>query len=378
MERDAGKIIQKKPEPEFIAHRREESGEDQSLAAHLFGVASESASFAIKFNAYDWGYAAGIAHDIGKYSAAFQRRIRGSTEQVDHATAGAQLYWKKGGFYRFLSYAIAGHHAGLPDTGGPADTGGQATMYGRLAKKISDYQAYQNDINIWHFEVKEPPFQNTKEENAGFFCSMLIRMIYSCLVDADFLDTEEFMRDGNTVFRMDIDAIPTAKEIEKQRLERGDSVERMQEKLEQYTARWRANQDLETINGRRTEILLHCEEMGKNAQGLYRLTVPTGGGKTIASLAFALKHACVHHLDRVIYVIPYTSIIEQNAAVFASILGWENVLENHCNVDYALSEEFKSAQLAAENWDRPVVVTTNVQFLQCSSVSFRLYPSLTT
>ena len=104
-----------------------------------------------------------------------------------------------------------------------------------------------------------------------------------------------------------------------------------------------------------------CLEKGAKEKGFFRLTVPTGGGKTVASLAFALRHAAKHHMDRVIYVIPYTSIIEQNAEVFRKILGDENVLENHCNVDYEGSEELKAMQLAAENWDKPVVVTTNVQ-----------------
>ena len=127
---------------------------------------------------------------------------------------------------------------------------------------------------------------------------------------------------------------------------------------------WLDNNDLTTINGRRTEILKHCIEMGKSEKGLFRLTVPTGGGKTVSSLAFALRHAKEHHMSRVIYVIPYTSIIEQNAKIFSDILGADNVLENHCNVDYESSEELKPMQLAAENWDKPVIVTTNVQFFE--------------
>lgn len=124
------------------------------------------------------------------------------------------------------------------------------------------------------------------------------------------------------------------------------------------------NKETESVNGRRTEILRNCMEQGENSKGLFRLTVPTGGGKTTASLGFALKHGVYNHMDRIIYVIPYTSIIEQNAEVFRKILGDQNVLENHYNVDYDSSEEFKPMQLAAENWDKPVVVTTNVQFFE--------------
>ena len=120
----------------------------------------------------------------------------------------------------------------------------------------------------------------------------------------------------------------------------------------------------DTINGRRSEILRHCMDMGTQEKGMFRLTVPTGGGKTIASLAFALRHAAAHQMKRIIYVIPYTNIIEQNAQVFREILGEENVLESHCNIDYTSSEELRPMQLASENWDKPVVVTTNVQFFE--------------
>ena len=128
--------------------------------------------------------------------------------------------------------------------------------------------------------------------------------------------------------------------------------------------KWLLNKEINTVNGRRTEILRNCLEAGKREKGLFRLTVPTGGGKTIASLAFALRHAVHNNMDRIIYVIPYTSIIEQNAQIFRSILGDDNVLENHCNIDYDDSEEWNPMKLAAENWDKPVVVTTNVQFFE--------------
>ena len=171
-------------------------------------------------------------------------------------------------------------------------------------------------------------------------------MLYSCLVDADFLDTELFMKNGDTGRNS------------------GESMEILQNRLKNHISEWLKNTDEDTINGRRTEILNNCIREGKQKEGIFRLTVPTGGGKTVASLAFALEHAVKNHKDRIIYVIPYTSIIEQNAQVFREILGEENVLENHCNVDYESSEEFKPMQLASENWDKPVVVTTNVQFFE--------------
>ena len=138
-------------------------------------------------------------------------------------------------------------------------------------------------------------------------------MIYSCLVDADFLDTEAFMKQGKT------------------ERDPGTRIEELYRKLDKYleNKRWLENKKPDTINGRRSEILRHCMDMGTQEKGMFRLTVPTGGGKTIASLAFALRHAAAHQMKRIIYVIPYTNIIEQNAQVFREILGEENVLESH-------------------------------------------------
>lgn len=327
----------------YLAHINE-NGKEQLVKEHLENTARLCGKFAESFGAYDEGYCCGLLHDIGKYSMKFQERIRGSEEKVDHATAGAKLCWDKKGMYQFLSYCIAGHHAGLPDTGGVSDTGTRGTMIGRTKKKIEDYQAYTREIELPI--LGNPPFQPGKSENMDFFFSMFIRMLYSCLVDADYLDTELFMNNGESIRNQ------------------GESIDILCERLEKHITGWLDNGDLDTINGRRTEILKHCIEMGSAQKGLFRLTVPTGGGKTIASLAFALQHAKVHRMDRVIYVIPYTSIIEQNAKVFADILGKENVLENHCNIDYESDEELKPMQLAAENWDKPVVVTTNVQFFE--------------
>lgn len=326
----------------YLAHINQNSDE-QPLKEHLENSAELCGRYAEQFGAYELGYCCGLLHDLGKYSEKFQKRLHGSEETVDHATAGAKLCWDKKGIYPLLSYCIAGHHAGLPDTGGSDDVGTRGTMIGRIKKKIEDYQAYKNEIEIPL--LKKPPFQPVKTENIDFFSSMFIRMLYSCLVDADYLDTELFMR-GESV------------------RDSGESVELLYEKLMAHISNWMENRDLNTINGRRTEILEHCLKMGKEEKGLFRLTVPTGGGKTISSLAFALKHAKEHGMSRVIYVIPYTSIIEQNAKIFSDILGEGNVLEDHCNIDYESSEELKLMQLAAENWDKPVVVTTNVQFFE--------------
>lgn len=330
-------------EMKYIAHI---DGERiQTIKEHLEGTAKLSGEFAEKFGKQDWGYCCGMLHDIGKYSIDFQKRILGENNyRVDHSTAGARVCLEKGGKYSFLEYCIAGHHAGLPNYGNNYDESTDSTLSGRRLKKLSDYQAYQTEIEVP--TINSMPIDLKRTVNPDFSLSVFMRMIYSCLVDADFLDTEAFMREG------------------KQGRNSGENIEILFKKLENYISGWLKNQDIDTVNGRRTEILKNCLEMGKTEKGLFRLTVPTGGGKTVASLAFALRHALENKMDRIIYVIPYTSIIEQNAKVFRDILGEENVLENHCNVDYESSEELLPMQLASENWDKPIVVTTNVQFFE--------------
>ena len=324
----------------YIAHKDGER--EQSIKEHLEGTAERAGEFAEKFGKKEWGYCCGMLHDIGKYSEEFQRKIQEDTnDRVDHATAGAQVCKERGGYYSILSYCIAGHHAGLPDYG---NTAMSSSLCGRWKKRICDYHAYKAEIKIPKLDTD--PIVFSKDRNMDFALGTFIRMLYSCLVDADFLDTESFMKNGDTGRNS------------------GESMETLQNRLEKHISEWLKNTDTDTINGRRTEILKNCIKEGKQKEGIFRLTVPTGGGKTLASLAFALEHAVKNHKDRIIYVIPYTSIIEQNAQVFREILGEDNVLENHCNVDYESSEEFKPMQLASENWDKPVVVTTNVQFFE--------------
>ena len=335
-------VLHRKESPmKYIAHKDGER--EQSVLEHLEGTAKLAGMFAEAFGKWDWGYCCGLLHDIGKYSDEFQKKIKTeSDDRVDHATAGAQECEKKGGLYPVLEYCIAGHHAGLPDYGKKSE---RTSLAGRLAKKIPDYHHYADEISFPPLQTF--PINPEKSSDPEFSLSVFIRMLYSCLVDADFLDTECFMQNGET------------------ERDQGESMDCLLEKLENHVAGWLKNKDFNTMNGRRTEILQHCLEMGQKAErGLFRLTVPTGGGKTVASLAFALRHAAAHHMDHIIYVIPYTSIIEQNAVVFRNILGDQNVLEHHSNMDYTSSEELRPMQLATENWDKPVVVTTNVQFFE--------------
>ena len=329
----------------YLAHISEDGLRRQPLSEHLKQTAELAKQFAEVFHAGDWGYLCGLLHDIGKYSDEFQRRILGEKLRVDHSTAGAQEVENLKAF--FTAYCIAGHHAGLPDgmyTGGSAAP--DATLGSRLKKEIPDYHNYRTEIQV---SKPDPPFLKTDREEFGFCISFFIRMLYSCLVDADFLDTEAFMKDRECK----ISSIPLAE---------------MQKRLDAYIRPWLEENAEDSgscsLNARRTNILRACISRGSGEQGIYHLTVPTGGGKTVSSMAFAVYHAKEHALRRIIYVIPYTSIIEQNAEVFRKIFGDELVLENHSNVEYPDREELNLKQLAAENWDAPIVVTTNVQFFE--------------
>lgn len=323
----------------FLAHLSEDKQRGQSLLEHLRNTAEQAGDFAAAFSGRDWGYACGLLHDIGKYSKEFQERIRGSEKRVDHATAGAIEIAKIPA--PPIAYCIAGHHAGLPDGMSSADKETGNCLKERMKKKIPDYSAFHKEIKV---PKLQPPAMESLEKG-GFSMAFFIRMLYSCLTDADFLDTEAFMKGREREYKY-------------------DSIEELRNRLMNYVASWLEHEEADSLNARRTDILRTCIARGKENRGIYQLTVPTGGGKTVSSMAFALQHAVTHDLKRVIYVIPYTNIIDQNAKVFQDILGEQNVLENHSNVDYESDEELNSKQLASENWDAPVIITTTVQFFE--------------
>jgi CRISPR-associated endonuclease/helicase Cas3 len=327
----------------FTAHIRDD-GVIQSAKEHLEGTAALAGKFADKFGAGEYARFCGILHDIGKYSKKFQKRIRGLNIQTDHSTAGAveiNRLFNGAGF--LLAYCVAGHHSGLPDGGSPVDTGDEPTLRGRLKKKIEQFSSYKDEIIPKQWIPKRPPEIRPTPDNQGFSLSFFIRMIYSCLVDADFLDTEGFMSGKCQPVGMDMECLSQL--------------------LLEYIKAF--ENPTKQINRFRTEILHRCLEKAEWDRGLYTLTVPTGGGKTVSSLSFAIEHAKAHNMDRIIYVIPYNSIIEQNAGEFRKILGAENVLEHHSNFIFDDKDEILHKQrLATENWDMPVIVTTTVQFFE--------------
>ena len=327
---------------EYYAHVSDDGLRRQTVAEHLEGTAALCRKFAAAFDAGEYGELAGLTHDLGKCTKGFQDRLLRGGPRVDHATAGALLCDKRNSF---AAVCVAGHHTGLPDVGNrKVDRSSDSTFCGRM--KRGTEQRYlercgDSGVALPPLSRSVPPIKNDLQ------ASFWTRMLYSCLVDADFLDTERFMNG-----------------------ERGrggyDEIAVLLKRLEDYIAPW---QDPKTeLNRLRSKILNACMDAGSKPKGIYMLTVPTGGGKTVASLAFALRHTAAHGMERVIYVVPYTSIIEQNAEVFRNILGDGNVLEHHSGVQFDLSdgaspEETRRA-LATENWDMPVVVTTAVQFFE--------------
>ena len=322
----------------------------QRLEDHLQGVAELARSFADDFGAGDWGYVAGYWHDLGKYSKEFQKYLLAANDadahietrqgRVDHSSAGAQQAFQQSkNEGKLLAYVIAGHHAGLPN--GKDNEGTCLTR--RLEKTIPSCDASPDWL--LRLAVSKGLAFTRDERRFSFQLSFFTRMIYSCLVDADFLDTERFMDE------------------EKSRWRQGyPSLDILHAKLQTHLDQLTAKAKPPSINSHRANILKQCLAAADRPPGLFSLTVPTGGGKTLSSLAFALKHALKFRKKRIIYVIPYTSIIEQNAAVFRDILGPDAVLEHHSN--YEPDDEDHRSRLAAENWDAPLVVTTNVQFFE--------------
>lgn len=325
----------------YIGHKNEE--EIQYLKEHLLNTAELSRSYAKSFNAGDMAYVCGLLHDLGKYSVDFQKRIMGNGKKVDHSTAGAQVAVDRyNNLGKIFAYCISGHHGGILNAGSEIDNGEEATLNGRLKKNVKDYSAYKNEI-ILPENIVMPKLK--KENQVGFIFYTLIKMLYSCLVDADFSDTRDFMNGY--------------------RLENNyDTVDQLNQKFYNYIDSFKSKNS--EINKKRTEILDICIEKSTWDRGMYTLTVPTGGGKTLSSMAFALSHAKKHNMDRIIYVIPYTSIIEQNAKVFKDILDDDNVLEHHSNFDFNDNEDdiYNRQKISAENWDIPILLTTNVQFFE--------------
>jgi CRISPR-associated endonuclease/helicase Cas3 len=333
---------------DLIAHKTDD-GRIQPLSEHLRNVAQRAGEFAAAFDAQNWARAAALLHDDGKALNPFQKRIRGAPVQVDHSTPGAEYAEKRmaapRGFGKLLAYCIAGHHAGLPD----GNAGDDDTCLARRLARAHPGPGYLASELPRSFEG--PPIPKAAAAQRGFAAAFFVRMVFSCLVDADFLDTEDFFQ-------------PEKPEKRGSQL----NLEQLKSSLDAHLSQLGKSAPQTEVNRLRTRILNESRAAAGLAPGLFSMSVPTGGGKTLSSMAFALEHALSHGMRRVIYVIPYTSIIEQTAAVFRKIFGPEAVLEHHSNFiqesEDADEEREERRRLAAENWDAPIVVTTNVQFFE--------------
>lgn len=376
--------------PKFIAHPSQ-NGSDQFLDCHTFEVAELTAFLASKIGLKRSGFIIGLLHDFGKYSLSFQNylysavgRINPDSEDyidpishkghIDHSTAGAQYIWQElsklgteGQIVgQALSLCIASHHSGMIDCFKPD---GSFTFLERMKKEndkthlkeciVNASEAYKKKLElsidsclIDEFSAKRSHVQSNsgvkriQAFNAGF----LTRMLFSCLIDADRINSADFEVQENAEHRFNKADWQTA-------------ISRLEQKLGEF----KSNKDKPPISIIRECISDDCLNRAEDEQGLYTLTVPTGGGKTYASLRYALHHAKKHNLDRIIYIIPYTSIIEQNADAIREVLedevdqfSW--VLEHHSNLEP--DEETWHNKLASENWDAPIVLTTMVQFLE--------------
>ncbi|MGB3224463.1 MAG: CRISPR-associated helicase Cas3' [Desulforhopalus sp.] len=319
----------------------------QLLEEHLNNVATLAAESADIFQAKEWATILGANHDLGKGTLPWQAYLRRVNDIVDefakfyeghppHAVVGAQWLFKNSKEAgKLLAYCISGHHGGLPNWSDSATSA--------LVEKL-DQQAPQVEISHSIQEIPNALPLQINSERFGFQLQFFVRMLFSCLVDADFLDTETFLDKKKNNWRTEYPKTEVLHEIFWR------NFDSMRDGADQTSK----------VNLQRERVLNDCLQAAELDSGLFSLTVPTGGGKTLASLAFALNHALKKDKRRIIYVIPFTSIIEQNAKVFRDMLGDDAVLEHHCN--FLPDDSDWQTRLAAENWDAPVIVTTNVQF----------------
>jgi CRISPR-associated endonuclease/helicase Cas3 len=343
---------------DYIAHITE-NGKEQTIKEHSINVAELCEKFSI-YELKPIAYITGILHDIGKYSELFQQRIRGKDISVEHSSSGAiealNILGKNNMISYIVAYCIAGHHTGLPDGGNKTDLEEEGTLSGKLKRKKEDYSYYKNEIIVpklnvnstKEYLVKGIMNPNDVEELLEKY-AFITKYLFSCLTDADFLDTEKFYNDINREIKSDF---KRCLELINKAIGEKQSKTKVQaaRKLLQFQAFSKTEKDAE----------------------IYLLNMPTGSGKTLCSMKYALERVIRKNKKRIIYVIPYTSIIEQTADVFENIFGQHiQILQHHSNYFYDENSNNSEEHLysekmrkATENWDAPIIITTNVQFFQ--------------
>ena len=372
---------------EFVAHYREKDRSIQTVEDHLLSVSDICAKLAAKINLMDAGSILGLLHDVGKHSSAFQDYIKTSTGiddqdgdigdassmrgKIDHSTAGSQWIWRLFSDFgpqgklvgQILATCLASHHGGLLDCLKPDGTNGfeariskederthlEECLHKATPQIVEKIECLANKNFVSNFCSKLASLTKDKSKIVKhFYLGFLTRFLFSCLIDADRIDSADFEFPGNKTVRLTapIDwTIP---------------IRRLEEHLQTLTP-------TDQIDEIRLDVSEQCLAKASSPQGLFTLTVPTGGGKTLSSFRFALNHANIHKLDHIIYIIPFTSIIEQNADIARTIFEHQNdpcpwILEHHSNLEPEL--QTWRTKLIAQNWDAPIIFTTMVQFLE--------------
>lgn len=381
---------------QLIAHIRRSDHETQPLTTHLENVSKQTGIFASKIGLQEAGEILGLAHDFGKASAEFQKYLQTVTGfdnpdadqyiesqnlrgRIDHSTAGAQLVYEalknkgqKGDIAgQLLGICIASHHSGLIDALTPSGENNFQRRMGKAderthreeaASQLTQILSSLNDLITTNVDDQAvSKLINLRVDGdttvtCQFRLGLLARFLLSCLLDADRLDTADFETPKNVQIRNDGNYQPW-----------NLLIQRLNKRLEEFNQQ----QDKNHVDQLRAKVSESCFAFAAKPKGIYQLTVPTGGGKTLASLRFALNHVDVHQMNRIFYIIPYTSIIDQNADEIRKILEDRDennhildriVLEHHSNL--TPEEETYRQNLLAQNWDAPVVFTTQVQFLE--------------
>jgi CRISPR-associated endonuclease/helicase Cas3 len=367
-----------------VAHSPNDKGQWHGLREHLEAVSRRARAFGEKLGVSDWAALAGLWHDLGKYHPDFQRMLQDAVQgrpkrRVDHSTLGA-LHATEIVAKAFLSHpvlrplefltlmitaTIAGHHAGLPES--------RDALRARFDEHSHRYRELLEESippEVLRPATHVPPLprQIRDAEDPKLAVELLTRLVLSAVVDADRLDAEAFANEGRPESE---DAVA---------LRRYSPIGVLRAIVDSFIDRKVRSIPIESmepvqraVHFYRQSVLEACRQAAKDAPGAFLLDVATGGGKTLASLSFALRHAEIHGKDRVIVVIPFTSIIEQTAAEYREALGdleW-NLLEHHSAVAEesepphgSPDREALRRRLAAENWDPRIVVTTAVQFFE--------------
>lgn len=343
----------------YIAHKNEENGEKQSVQAHLIETAELAREYAIgPFK--DIAYAMGLLHDIGKYQPSFQKKINGNNSiRVEHSACGAiaanEKY--KGIPLAIIQYGILGHHSGIPDGGTKSDTADMPTRIGRLKRNFEDYSAYKNEISLPDIDIHalQPLIAgiesvDEKIEITAFFT----RYCFSCLTDADSINTASFCNSAEDV-------------------EMKSDFKKCLEKINSKLSSFECTTELQRA---RSQIQSQVFEKTKIDSEIYLINMPTGSGKTLCSMKFALERAIEKKMRRIIYVIPYNSIIDQTARLFEELFGDDAQILRHQSTysydDADFSEDYKNVvRSASENWNAQIIITTAVQFFESSYANKR-------